>query len=186
MQVLCKTVDGHVEQCTVLRLTEDDIALARESWGIEFRHRFALGMRDPDEMIWSTGFLLATDGSPLNGYVITANNDIQGVIVVDKELRASRVHPSAKVSYVSYLATAPWNRDFGSRFGRYRGIGQVLVRQAIAEAVTLGTLGRVGLHSIAPACSFFEHLGFRNLGSDRAQRGMVYFEGGSVVDSQDS
>jgi len=176
MDALCKTVDGRVRPCNVQRLTKGDIAKAQSSWGIAFRRRFELGMRDPDEMIWSAGFMSPTEESALPGYAAVADDEIQGIVVIDQKLRMSRVPPVSAITYLPYLAAAPWNRPFGTHSGVYRGIGRLLVARAVSEAVIRGTCGRIGLHSFSAARPFYEHLGFTNLGIDPAQRGMFYFE----------
>lgn len=112
----------------------------------------------------------------LNGYVITAAEDIQGIVVVDEELRRSKTMPSATLAYVRYLATAPWNRQCAGNRRRYRGVGQLLVVQAIIESVTRGNFGRIGLHSFIGASKFYERVGFRNFGGDPVERGLLYFE----------
>ena len=108
-------------------------------------------MRDPDEMIWSAGFMIPTDGSPLQGYAVVADDETQGIVVIDRALRRSRVKPLSAIAYLPYLATAPWNRSSGACPGRYRGIGRLLVGRAISEAVSLGTGGHIGLHSFSSA-----------------------------------
>lgn len=165
--------------CEVSRMALDEIAAARFSWGREFQRRRQCGAHDPDSLIWAGGFL--SGASPeydfyLSGYVIKAAGDIQGLVVIDPELRTSRSQPAAAVAYVRYLATAPWNRNRQESRGLYRGIGRLLVTHTITTGISLGSQGRVGLHSLVAACPFYDRLGFKNFGVDPAERGMTYFE----------
>lgn len=86
------------------------------------------------------------------------------------------MQPMAALAYVRYLATAPWNRQCAEYRGRYRGIGRLLVMHAITTGIALGSQGHVGLHSFVAASPFYDRLGFKNLGVDPAERGMLYFE----------
>jgi hypothetical protein len=158
-------------------MTFDEISAARFSWAREFQQRHVNRVRDDDELIWARGLMAnAHSASILNGYVITAEGDIQGIVVIDEELRISKTQPSAALAYVRYLATAPWNRQCDEYVGRFRGIGRLLVVQAVAEGMALGSCGRIGLHSFLGARPFYDRLGFKNLGVDPAERGMLYFE----------
>lgn len=179
MHTLRETESGNGVPCQIARMTFIEIAAAQFSWGREFQRRHAKRVHDDDSLIWTRGFLANTPSTGdrgLTGYVIAAAGDVQGMIVIDEDLRSSKIQPPMALAYVRYLATAPWNRRCDEYLGRYCGVGRLLVVQAIVESITLGTFGRVGLHSFVGASTFYERLGFANLGVDPVERGMLYFE----------
>lgn len=179
MWTLREIESGKNVPCEITRMTSDQIAAARSSWGREFQRRHDSGAHDDDALIWARGLMLnapSEDVCRLTGYVITAGNDVQGIVVLDEDLRASKSQPSVPLAYVRYLATAPWNRPCEANGGLYRGIGRLLVVHAITEGVALGCQGHIGLHSFVSAKGFYDRLGFKHLGVDPAERGMMYFE----------
>lgn len=180
MWTLCETDSGRDVPCEVARITSIDIAAVRFSWEREFQLRRFDGVRDDDALIWDRGFMSnarSLEGIALAGYVISASDAVQGIVVVDQELKASRTQPSSAIAYVRYLATAPWNRHGDKhRSRRFHGIGRLLVVHAIAEGIDLGSRGHIGLHSFVASAPFYDRLGFKNLGPDPAERGMSYFE----------
>ena len=79
--------------------------------------------------------------------------------------------------YVELLATAPWNRTNIQRPKRFRGTGTVMIAAAIQLSMDLGYKGRVGLHSLRDAESFYQKgCGLTAPGRDAAYLNLMYFE----------
>lgn len=78
--------------------------------------------------------------------------------------------------YVCYLACAPWNQVAHAKQPRFRGVGTLLTRAAIQISVELEFKGRVGLHSLPAAESFYECHGFACLGCDADKEDLKYYE----------
>lgn len=162
---------------SVTRMTPSHLQMAKSSWAAGFRRREALRLADGDGLIWSCGDVPGGPASPLpNGYVVIHAGRVQGMMLFRDELCPSRKRPGTWLLYVSYLATAPWNREGHDRPCRFRNVGRNLVVQAVRQSIELGCPGRLGLHSYPTSAGFYERLGFDNLGSDAARRGMTYFE----------
>ena len=94
-------------------------------------------------------------------------------------LDLSRVHDAsgARVVYVEYLGVAPENLPPPIGTKAIRGLGVVLMREAIRLAFELGLDGRVGLHSKPEAEDFYRRLGLLPVGREQTQDGSwLYFE----------
>ena len=106
---------------------------------------------------------------------------MQGLLAVrtDKTCRLAE-QAGLPLVYVDYLATAPWNyAPFLARIGgtpRYRRSGEALMRTAVALSRELGWGGRLGLHALPQADSFYARLGMIPLGVDEAYESLRYFE----------
>ena len=82
------------------------------------------------------------------------------------------------LAYINYLEIAPWNWDESyADPPRYRGAGPILLRAAIEASHDEGFKGRVSLHSLPQAVTFYERCGMTNLGPDQKYQGQLpYFE----------
>ena len=81
--------------------------------------------------------------------------------------------------YVEYIETAPWNWDIGplNQVGRYRGCGVQLMELAVRWSLSIGCEGRVGLHALDQAESFYrDRCCMTNLGADATYADLLYFE----------
>lgn len=79
--------------------------------------------------------------------------------------------------YVDYLATAPWNSADVVAEPTYAGVGKVLIRSAIQLSVEEELQGRIGLHSLPQAESYYrDNCKMTDLGQDKAYYGLKYFE----------
>jgi hypothetical protein len=75
-----------------------------------------------------------------------------------------------------YLETAPRNQK--SRVGSaavYKDVGTQLIFAAIEASVDFGCGGRLALHSLSTAKTFYEVLSFEDIEFDKAE-GLHYFE----------
>ena len=91
----------------------------------------------------------------------------QGLMIVNTTQRC-RI-PSQEnmhLVYVEYLESAPWNRG---RTPTLKGIGTVLIAAAIQLSRDEGNRGRIGLHSLPQADTFYrDRCGMTDLGLDVA------------------
>ncbi len=58
----------------------------------------------------------------------------------------------------------------------FHSVGTVLLRTAIQASLDKGFDGRIGLHSLPQADSFYGHQGMTNLGPDADYQNLCYFE----------
>jgi hypothetical protein len=100
----------------------------------------------------------------------------QGLMAIPRASRASRLDQAAIV-YVDYLETAPWNfRPFRSP-PQYSAVGSLLLAEAVRISRELGHAGRIGLHALEEAESFYENkIGMTRVGQDPNYGYLVYFE----------
>ena len=91
--------------------------------------------------------------------------------------RTSQLDPSRVVLYVDYVETAPWNiKEITDRI-RYAPIGSRLLADAVRLSLDMGFEGRVGLHSLPAAESFYRlKLGMHDRGPDDKYGLMRYCE----------
>ncbi len=76
---------------------------------------------------------------------------------------------------IDLLATAPWNRSRLVEEPQFKGIGQLLLGTAISLSVAEEFAGRIGLHALPQAASWYRDVcGMTDLGVDHT--GMHYFE----------
>jgi hypothetical protein len=82
-----------------------------------------------------------------------------------------------EIVYIELLATAPWNRPrLVKDEARYKGVGRVLVAEAINLSYQLEFNGRLGLHSLPQSRSWYRDVArFTDFGYDADKR-MQYFE----------
>lgn len=150
-----------------------------ETWIPAFQERYRHQICDGDFSLWQPT-CSPLDGAPNSanhqGFVLTVDDSILGVLCLQNQLQSSRLQQSTELVYVRYVATAPWNRPEKSAQGRLRGVGTTLMDWAISQSQTAGCDGRIGLHSLRGSDAFYQRLSFHNLGSDPAHWGMTYFE----------
>lgn len=89
------------------------------------------------------------------------------VVKCDKRARPPLV-------YVNFLEVAPWNRP-SAPARQFSGLGPILLRIACDLSVQRGYEGRVGLHSVAAAETFYRRMGFRSFDCP-SEYNELYFE----------
>lgn len=176
--LLLDTENGSRVPCEVEPLRLDHVEAANVSWCRELERRCDMGFRDEDILVWRQGLNYSEcdyDLAP-SGYVISAAGEIQGVVTFDRALQSDQDQHGSDLVYVSYLATAPWNRPSGNRLGQFQGVGRLLVAVAVVESIARGCDGRIGLHALVGASGFYDRLGFVSRGIDPSLRGMAFFK----------
>ncbi|MNM13350.1 hypothetical protein D3C81_235400 [compost metagenome] len=111
-------------------------------------------------------------------FALRCDGRTQGLLYIDM-LRRCRL-PSQQnlhMVYIDLLATAPWNRRGLTPHPQYRGVGEVLMTEAIFHSNDEGFGGRIGLHSLPAAEKFYRtQWGMESLGPDPDYYGLTYFE----------
>lgn len=106
------------------------------------------------------------------GFSIVCGGVTQGMMLVDTTMKRCRLESQKgkNLVYVSFVETAPWNRkELLFDPPRYRGIGAILIRASIELSREQGFKGRMGLHSLPQANSFYANFcGMTDLGADLA------------------
>jgi hypothetical protein len=113
------------------------------------------------------------------GFSIVCEGVTQGMMLVDTAMERCHLESQKgkNLVYVSFVETAPWNRKELVDPPRYRGVGPVLIRAAIELSKAEEFKGRIGLHSLPQANSFYANFcGMTDLGPDSKEQGLRYFE----------
>lgn len=113
------------------------------------------------------------------GFSIVCNGLTQGMMIVDTATHRCRIdgQKGRHLVYVEFVENAPWNRAELFAPPRYRGVGSILIRAAIALSEELEFHGRIGLHSLPQANGFYANTcGMADLGTDPDSEGLRYFE----------
>lgn len=113
---------------------------------------------------------------------VECGDQVQGFMLTESDKHRCRLPDQDRkaIVYIQSVQTAPWNdiRLGGKR--RYRGVGLVMLSAAIAQSRELGFKGRIGLHAIGSAESFYERHGLACLGVDADCNGYKYYEGSTA------
>ena len=114
------------------------------------------------------------------GFSVVCGGLTQGMMLVDTTMKRCRLdgHRDRHLVYVEFVENAPWNRPELFDPPRYRGVGSILIRAAIALSEELEFHGRIGLHSLPQANGFYANTcGMTDLGADPDyEGGLRYFE----------
>lgn len=105
--------------------------------------------------------------------------DMQGLMLVSTTGHPSRIkeQKGKEQVYVDFVATAPWNSPTLVDVPRYGLVGRVLIATAVQLSIEEGFRGRLGLHALPQAETFYEqNCGMTDLGKDTRKEGLRYFE----------
>jgi hypothetical protein len=101
-------------------------------------------------------------------FAIDCHGQTQGLMIVNT-IKRCRIQQQANkhLVYVEYLEAAPWNRRDTPNWNRFSGVGTVLIAAAIQLSINEGNHGRIGLHSLPQADTFYrDKCGMTDLGPD--------------------
>ncbi len=102
--------------------------------------------------------------------------EAQGLMAVLRAPQRSRLSGEPLV-YVDYLESAPWNLRIGSTPPRFMGVGTILIAEAVRISLDWGFEGRIGLHSLPQAETFYKsRCRMAELGQDVQYFDLTYFE----------
>jgi hypothetical protein len=105
----------------------------------------------------------------------------QGLMMTKTAAHVATLAPDVgkPLVYVDFLEAAPWNwrvRPLGQE-PEFKGVGTLLFKEAVEQSIREGFHGRVGLHALPQAESFYERvLGMTRVGPDARKQELVYFE----------
>lgn len=118
--------------------------------------------------------------SPYRLFGIKAENVWQGLLIANAFGHVSRLPPGGKdLAYIEFVESAPWNWECrpAGRAGKYRGVGRQLFELAVRWSLDIELQGRVGLHSLSQAETFYrDRCKMSDLGIDIAYHSLRYFE----------
>ncbi|MEX0867650.1 MAG: hypothetical protein WD030_09845 [Pirellulales bacterium] len=110
---------------------------------------------------------------------VECQQETQGLMIVNTIRRCRLPQQTNKhLVYVEYLEVAPWNRPHVTVDPKYRLVGTVMLAAAIQLSIDDGNKGRIGLHSLPQADTFYrDRCGMTDLGPDASIFGNLhYFE----------
>ncbi len=110
---------------------------------------------------------------------VECDGDMQGLMLVSTAGHPCRIpeQRGKEQVYVDFVATAPWNSPGLVGEARYGLVGRVLIGAAIQLSLAEEFRGRVGLHSLPQAETFYAtNCGMTDLGKDAKKEGLRYFE----------
>jgi GNAT superfamily N-acetyltransferase len=111
-------------------------------------------------------------------FAIECDGQVEGLMAVRLD-KLSRLPSQAELPlvYIDYLSTAPWNMVAFVSEPRYKGCGTALINVATQYSLAAGFSGRIGLHSLPQADSFYRgSFGLADMGIDEAYEELRYFE----------
>lgn len=125
---------------------------------------------------WTSVFNFNADQDNLVFALICSHPDCADALMLvrdDHIVKCDSGH-RAPLVYVGFLEVAPWNQP--TAVGRiYQGLGPIMLRIACELSLQRGYGGRLGLHSVAGAETFYARLGFRRLDCP-SEHHEVYYE----------
>ena len=191
-----RAANGYVDAEIHTNLAVADMIASESRWQVE-RSRIAAALQaagvpyedQPQHLHWNWEAKLAGGagldiGGPLSPYRlmgvrIRGEDHWQGLVLATSVGHRERIDARGRdILYIKYLETAPWNlvvEELGQQ-GRYGGVGPRLMRASITLSRALELRGRVGLHALPQAESFYHDCGMTDLGIDWACEGLRYFE----------
>lgn len=109
-------------------------------------------------------------------YAVECDEMTQGLMLIDTRFHRSQFESSRRLVYVSFLATAPWNRILIQTLPTYRSVGSALLQFARERSFELGYGGLVGLHALSESVNFYTKIGMIGGDPDPDRDGLPYFE----------
>lgn len=79
-------------------------------------------------------------------------------MMLETQQHRTQFGPGRRLTYVSALSVAPWNRQQLQQPPRFRTVGTALLEFARSRSTDLGYEGCIGLHALPGAEGFYERL----------------------------
>lgn len=170
-----------------LRVAEEQWAGPRRAITEQLRARSITGAEWPQSLHWDWGakashFAPYIEG-PFSSYRLfglRAEGQFQGLLLASCVGHRTRLHLAGRdLVYVEFVETAPWNWPVAciGQPQRLKGVGLQLVELAIRWSVDLEYRGRLGLHALPQAESFYRgacHM--TDMGPDAGHQSLHYLE----------
>lgn len=111
-------------------------------------------------------------------FALECCGELQGLLCVNLLERCELPEQKGKpLVYVEYITVAPWNRAQLYQQPKYKYVGSVLLATAISASIDEEYDGRIGLHSLPEADTYYAHIvGMVNLGITPRYDNLNYFE----------
>lgn len=109
-------------------------------------------------------------------YALEVNGQTEGLMMIKLITATSRIEPPKDLVYISFLSTGPENRKNIKKPPQYKGIGSILFNTAIQVSMNEDMDGKIGLHSLPGAQSFYTDLGMKDFGPDKDVENLNYYE----------
>ncbi|HEX8980818.1 MAG TPA: hypothetical protein VF811_14010 [Parasulfuritortus sp.] len=113
-----------------------------------------------------------------NSYAVRCGGKTQGLMFINLLQRCR--HPNQAnehMVYIDLVSTAPWNRPRLVLEPTYKGVGLVLITEAILQSRDEGFGGRIGLHALPGSETVYrDKLRMELLGPDPNYQNLNYFE----------
>lgn len=166
-EIVRRTGDGLIPQSAVL-LVDVPVPIIEEAelrWAglrVEAAQRLHLAGKPVPEH-WRWDWRRKTAKLELLNYRcfgIECDEDIQGLMMVSTFGHVSRLGADKQrpLVYIDYLESAPWNvKEMSDGPTRFGAVGVRLFEAAVRLSLDEEFSGRVGLHALPQAISFYEH-----------------------------
>lgn len=137
-----------------------------------------IGMVEDSHWDWAKK-MLREHRAPLGfrSCAVEVESETEGLMQVELATHRSRANKNLNLAYVDYVSIAPWNRPWPEQTPRFKAIGSILLREAIRASMDEGFRGRIGLHALPGAVTWYrDKLKMKAFGADLDYQGLHYFE----------
>lgn len=175
-----KRIGEIVEAVLIDGVSKDTVLTVQASWAPILANPEVNAKAEHLHWNWNDKYqLVASAPLAYRIFGLEAENEIQGLMLVLSAGKFCRieVQKGKPLTYVDYLATAPWNSPDVVVQPRFSGVGKVLIRAAIQLSEEDGLRGRIGLHSLPQSEWWYRDVcKMTELGNDRGYQNLDYFE----------
>jgi hypothetical protein len=189
IQVIRCADRSHAAAVLNTSLAAAEFAMAETTWGgerqrirMELMERQAPPAEWPESLHWdwiAKASLLRR--LEVTGAGIVVEGSWEGLMLTKSASYLTRSGPDRNkpILYVDYIEVAPWNWSIailGQR-PRYRGVGSLLLAEAVRQSFAEGFHGRLALHSLPQAEGFYRKaLRMTPLERDEDKQNLLYLE----------
>jgi GNAT superfamily N-acetyltransferase len=163
---LARGIDQQIVDVSLLSLGDKHLTDVETLWAAPLQ-RFK-----EDDKLWSWRFkqrLTRQNQAIYEGYALEYNNQTQGLMLLERQSRRSRLTPNQLLLYVEAIAAAPWNRRRLTQSPLLLGVGTALLDIARQRSLDLGYQGRLGLQALPRSVGFYERHGMTEIPPDPDQ-----------------
>jgi hypothetical protein len=154
-----RNTQTYVSAELIIGVTTDEVDEAVAIWSPYRRERETQTGRRSQHAHWDWSRKARAISAAPN-YVIaglTIDDEMQALLLWEDEFVTGR-HPDQlgrPLVYVHFVSSAPWNDRDIVEAPKYKGSGTLLIRAAVERSIELGYKGRLGLHALPQAESFY-------------------------------
>lgn len=175
-----KRINEIVEAVLIDGISRDEVAAAQAAWAPTLKTPEVKAKAEHSHWNWNDKYQLVVS-APLAYRIfgLEADKEMQGLMLVLSAGKFCKieVQKGKPLTYVDYIATAPWNSPDVVTHPRFSGVGKVLIRAAIQVSEEDGLRGRIGLHSLPQSEWWYRDVcKMTELGHDRSYQNLDYFE----------